>query len=118
MYAPNITREYNLPDDSDDNEAWVDAITSVYDELNISAPLHVWENGFVQGDASDKEIKKLIKKLKVADADALFEKLNASLEHFYRTELAKLETPELDEEDDSDDFDRVGENTAPMPYRN
>lgn len=90
MYAPAIHQDYPTTDASDQNDAWNDAIIAVYEKFNISAPLHVWENGFVQGDASDAEIQNLVTQLGAKDADALYDELNRALGQAYRTELEKV----------------------------
>ena len=90
MYAPEITSEYPNIDASESADAWADATINVYEKFSIECPLHVWENGFVQGEASDAELEILVHQTNSANTQELFEKLNAALEAEYRSALGKI----------------------------
>jgi hypothetical protein len=94
MYAPDITKEYDV---EEPNEAWVKAIEEVYEDCNINIPLHVWEHGFEQGDASNEEVEALAKAHGVT-VDALFNMLNVVLENKYRSNLREALVSENEEE--------------------
>jgi hypothetical protein len=84
MYVPDITQEYPIADPSDAAEAFETANVAVYQHFNIETPIHIWENGYEQGDATDQDINALITRLNVPDREALWSLLNRVFERQYR----------------------------------
>jgi len=92
-----VEQDYGVElDASDTADAYTEAIQETYEAFEIQCPLHVWENGFVQGDAGDDEVIELAKRLgceidaEDLDSSALWEKLNSELRAIYEKKLVEL----------------------------
>ena len=112
-YLPNISAEYDL-ESNDLDDALTDAIPEVYEQFNIECPLHVWENGFEQGDASDAEIAALGARIGADWKD----QLNAALETIYRAKLQKIEDANAALEDQERLIDEAHTVTTKWNYMN
>lgn len=93
-------REYSDLDSEDFAEAESNARARMYDEVHgLQGAYHLWENGHVEGDASDVEIiadgKLFGLEIDVKSDDSkqtLFDKLDEEFLRRYREELEKLPT--------------------------
>jgi len=88
FYFPSIAKEYHISE-TDVAEAWTEAIEEVYDKLG-APPLHVWESGFTQGEATDEEVRSLAKRLNCS-SENVYDVLNAYLERAFRKQLETRE---------------------------
>jgi len=60
------------------NDIYHKAIQTIYQKYELPA-LHIWEDGFAQGDATDKELDDLIEGMDFEDVVELFEFLDRKL---------------------------------------
>lgn len=108
MYAPTITRNFNaaierITKDSDaccdeySADAWQESIEEIYAEYKITCALHVWENGFTAGDASEEEIKAHVLYWSLETPEEFFAMLTSALEDKYTAKLDAIKS-ELEKE--------------------
>jgi hypothetical protein len=91
-----IRNEFKELDTEDFSEAEQNARLALYEKYEkrgiLLAAYHIWENGHVQGDASDEEMQNdaIALVINVAEEgweDTLFEKLNTEFVELFREEL-------------------------------
>jgi hypothetical protein len=91
-----VEQDFGQLEESDKHAAYVEAVERVYEMYKIQCPLHVWDNGFEQGDASDEEVIELATRLHQSyDEDdlassELFLTLNGDLKTQFQAILEKL----------------------------
>ena len=86
-----VEQDYEVEfDASDTADAYTEAIYQTYEQHNVRIPLHVWENGFEQGDASDEEVSEFAKKIAGGNIAKVYDTLNSTLRSIYKQKLIRL----------------------------